>query len=94
VLPPNKQNVLISRRYKLHPASTTNKCSKDIMDAYCKKEKNKNKTSRYSDQNLIVATQTTVKTLHSTRSPCFQNNSLNKVISRHNQLRPDLGFSP
>jgi hypothetical protein len=30
----NKENILISQRYQLHPASTTMQCPNDNMDAH------------------------------------------------------------
>jgi hypothetical protein len=44
-------------------------------------------------KNVIVA-QSKIIGFHPRESPHLQNNTLNEVIARYNQLRLDLGFSP
>jgi hypothetical protein len=49
----DKEHILISRRYQLHPASATTHCPSGITDAHNQKRKKnyKNEKSRFSSTN-------------------------------------------
>jgi hypothetical protein len=59
----DKDNILILRRYQLHPTSATTQCPNDIRDAHKQKDmkKYRNKRSRYSALFLIAVVQTPPK---------------------------------
>jgi hypothetical protein len=115
----DKEDILISRRYQLHPASATTYCPIDNTDAHSQNKKKKNyekKKSRYSELFLVAAVLTQpiqhqkssfskrdaskkvarskILGFYPGKSSRSQNNVFSKTIVRHNQLRPDIGFSP
>jgi hypothetical protein len=57
----DKEYILISSRYQLHPASATTQCPSGNTDAHSQKkeeELQKKKKPRYSDKFLVAATLT------------------------------------
>jgi hypothetical protein len=79
-------NILILRRYQLHSIFATTSCPNGSMDAHSWKKKFKKKEkSRYSVSVFTGVAET---------PPEQHLNVFNKVITGHNQLRLDLGFSP
>jgi hypothetical protein len=54
----DKEYILISSRYQLHPASTTTQCPSGNTDAHSQKKFTENKKPRYSEKFLVAATLT------------------------------------
>jgi hypothetical protein len=49
----DKEYILISRRYQLHPASATTQCSNDNMDAQAEKKKDELHKRKVPPQRFI-----------------------------------------
>ena len=92
----DKEHILISRWYELHPASaTTRALAAPRMHTAQNKKKNYEKKSRYSDLFLVTADLTPPKQY---KKSSFSRSDVSKkgtmLKRRRNQLMSDLGFSP
>jgi hypothetical protein len=54
----------------------------------------KSDASKKGQYTSVVVARSKDLRFHPEDSPYSRNNAFNKAIARHNQLRPDIGFSP
>jgi hypothetical protein len=93
----DKEYILISRRYQLHPASATTHCPSDITDAHSPKHKEelqKKEKSRYS--NLFLETTALTPPKQHQKFNFSKSDASKKETVHKRRRRPiiDLGFSP
>jgi hypothetical protein len=86
----DKEYILISKRYQLHPASATTQHPNDITDAHSQKKKknNREEKSRYGDKFLVEAVQITPPKQHQKSS--FSNIDASRKEIVHKRHHPPI----